>query len=54
MRVQEDIIRDIRFVTDDFMFINRVAGILVCDDYVLLQKPVDCSAFALPGGRLHY
>ncbi len=46
--------RDIRFVTDDYMFSYRVAGILVCDGYVLLQKPVGGSAFAFPGGQVSF
>lgn len=43
--------RDILFHTDDFVFGYRVAGICIQNGAVLLQKPVDSSDYAFPGGH---
>lgn len=43
---------DILFKTDDWIFSYRVAGICVRDGKVLLQKPVNDTAYAFPGGHV--
>lgn len=43
---------DILFKTDSWVFSYRVAGICVENGCVLLQKPVDDTAFAFPGGHV--
>lgn len=42
---------DILFKTDDFVFSYRVAGILIKDDKILLQKPVN-DDYAFIGGHV--
>ena len=42
---------DILFRTDDFIFSYRIAGILIRDNKILLQKPTNDSGFAVPGGH---
>lgn len=43
--------RDILFRQDDFIFSYRVAGILMHEGKILLQRPVD-DDFAIPGGHV--
>ena len=43
--------RDILFKQDDFIFSNRVAGVLMHEGKILLQRPVD-DDFAIPGGHV--
>jgi 8-oxo-dGTP pyrophosphatase MutT (NUDIX family) len=43
---------DILFRSDNFMFSYRVAGILVQNGKVLVQKPDDSVAYAFPGGHV--
>ena len=45
---------DILFHTDAFVFSYRVAGVLLRDGKILLQKPTDDSGFALPGGHVEF
>jgi 8-oxo-dGTP pyrophosphatase MutT (NUDIX family) len=42
------------FKTDDFIFSYRVAGILIRDGKVLLQKPTNYEGYAFPGGHVGY
>ncbi len=43
--------RDILFKTDEFVFSYRVAGLLIKDDKILLQKPKD-DDYAIIGGHV--
>lgn len=43
---------DILFKTDDYVFSYRVAGILVQNGKVLLQKPTNDTGYAFPGGHV--
>lgn len=43
---------DVIFKTEDYLFSYRVAGILVRNGKVLLQKPTNDSAYAFPGGHV--
>lgn len=43
--------RDILFKQDDFIFSYRVAGVLMHEGRILLQKPVN-DDFAIPGGHV--
>jgi len=45
---------DILFHRDDYVFSYRVAGILVCNGKVLVQKPNDSNAYAFPGGHVSF
>lgn len=45
---------DIIFKTDEYVFSYRVAGILVHNEMVLLQRPVGESGFAAPGGHVAF
>ena len=40
---------DILFRTDEYVFSYRVAGICIEEGKVLLQKPINDTAFAFPG-----
>ena len=42
---------DILFKTEDWVFSYRVAGICVRNGKVLLQKPLNDTAYAFPGGH---
>lgn len=42
---------DILFKTEEFVFSYRVAGILIHNGKVLLQKPTNDMGFAFPGGH---
>ena len=44
---------DILFRRDDLLFSYRVAGVLICDGKILLQKPVD-DDYALIGGHVAF
>jgi ADP-ribose pyrophosphatase YjhB (NUDIX family) len=46
--------QEIILKTDTFVFSYRVAGILIRDDKILLQKPVDDDGYALPGGHVSF
>ena len=43
---------DIIFKTNDYVFSYRVAGILKHNNKVLLQRPLNDSGYALPGGHV--
>ena len=43
---------DILFHTNDYIFSYRVAGICIKNDKILLQKPINDTAFAFPGGHV--
>ncbi|MGI6621193.1 MAG: NUDIX hydrolase [Bacillota bacterium] len=43
---------EIFFEQDNYIFSYRVAGILIRDGKVLLQKPVDDDGYAFPGGHV--
>jgi ADP-ribose pyrophosphatase YjhB (NUDIX family) len=46
--------KDILFRTDEYIFSYRVAGILIRDGKVLLQKPTNDTGFAFPGGHVSF
>ena len=46
--------RDILFTSENDLFSYRVAGILIRDEKVLLQKPEDDDGYALPGGHVSF
>lgn len=46
--------RDISYNTDKLAFSYRVAGIVVRDGKVLLQKPLDDDGYAFPGGQVMF
>jgi len=43
---------DILFHRDNYVFSYRVAGILLRDNKILLQKPTNDTAYAIPGGHV--
>lgn len=43
---------DILFKTDEYVFSYRVAGLLLHNGKVLLQKPQNDTAYAIPGGHV--
>lgn len=43
---------DILFKTDKYVFSYRVAGLLLHNGKVLLQKPQNDTAYAIPGGHV--
>ena len=45
---------DILFKTDEWVFSYRVAGLIVQDGKVLLQKPVNDDGYSVPGGHLNF
>ena len=45
---------DILFHHDNYVFSYRVAGILICDNKILLQKPINDIGFAVPGGHVEF
>lgn len=44
--------KDIIFKTNEYVFSYRVAGLLIQNNKVLLQKPTNSTAYALPGGHV--
>lgn len=46
--------RDILFKTDDYVFSYRVAGILVKNNMILLQKPKNDDGYSIPGGHVSF
>jgi len=44
--------RDILFKTENFVFSYRVAGILVKNEKVLLQRPINNTDYSIPGGHV--
>jgi len=47
-------LKDILFHTDDYIFSYRVAGILIMDNHILLQKPTNDKGYAFPGGHVSF
>ncbi|MDO8686538.1 MAG: NUDIX hydrolase [Clostridiales bacterium] len=45
---------DIHFKTERYIFSYRVAGILIHDGSVLLQKPTNDTGYAFPGGHVEF
>lgn len=45
---------EILFKTDTFVFSYRVAGILIHDDKVLQQKPLNDDGYAIPGAHVSF
>lgn len=45
---------DILFHKDDYIFSYRVSGILLRDNKILLQKPVNDTGYAIPGGHVEF
>ena len=45
---------DILFHLDDYVFSYRVAGILLRDNKILLQKPIGDTGYAIPGGHVEF
>ena len=45
---------DILFHTDNYVFSYRVAGILIIDNKILLQKPTNDDGYAFPGGHVAF
>lgn len=43
---------DILFQREDYVFSYRVAGILLRDNKILLQKPTNDTGYAIPGGHV--
>lgn len=46
--------KDIIFKTDEYVFSYRVAGLLIHNGKVLLQRPEDDNAYAIPGGHVAF
>lgn len=44
--------KDILFKTDEYVFSYRVAGVLIQNGKVLLQRPQNDSSYAFPGGHV--
>lgn len=47
-------INDILFKTEEFVFSYRVAGILIKDKKILLQKPINDDCYSIPGGHVSF
>ena len=45
---------DILFHRDDYVFSYRVAGILLREGKILLQKPINDTGYAIPGGHVEF
>lgn len=45
---------DILYKTDDYVFSYRVAGILIRQGKVLLQKPKNDDGYSIPGGHVGF
>ena len=46
--------KDVLFRTDEFIFSYRVAGILIKDEKILLQKPEKDDGYSIPGGHVSF
>ena len=46
--------QDILFKTDDFIFSYRVAGLLIKNNKILLQRPISDTGYAIPGGHVSF
>ena len=45
---------DILFKTEDFVLSYRVAGLLIVNEKILLQRPVNDTAYSIPGGHVSF
>lgn len=45
---------DILFQQDEYKFSYRVAGLLIHDGHILLQKPFNDTIYAVPGGHVAF
>ncbi len=45
---------DIIFRTDTFVFSYRIAGILIHNNKILLQKPLNDDGYSIPGGHVSF
>ena len=46
--------QDIIFKTEDYVFSYRVAGILIHNERILLQKPINDDGYSFPGGHVAF
>jgi len=46
--------KDFIFKTNEFVFSYRIAGILIYNNKVLLQKPLNDNGFSIPGGHVSF
>ena len=46
--------KDILFKNDDFVFSYRVAGLLIKNNKILLQRPISDTGYAIPGGHVSF
>lgn len=46
--------KDILFKTNEFIFSYRVAGVLIRDNKILLQKPKNDDGYSIPGGHVNF
>lgn len=46
--------QDILIKTDDYIFSYRVAGILIKNGKILLQKPLNDKGYSIPGGHIAF
>lgn len=46
--------KDIILKTDEFVFSYRVAGILIRDKKILLQKPKNDDGYSIQGGHVSF
>jgi ADP-ribose pyrophosphatase YjhB (NUDIX family) len=46
--------KDILFKTEEFVFSYRVAGILIRNNKILLQKPKNDDGYSVPGGHVSF
>lgn len=46
--------KDILFKTEEFVFSYRVAGILIRNNKILLQKPKNDDGYSIPGGHVSF
>jgi len=46
--------QEVIFTTPSFVFSYRVAGLLIHQDKILLQKPLDDDGYAIPGGHVSF
>ena len=54
MKVGLSNMSDIIFKTENYVFSYRVAGILIHNGKVLLQKPTNDTGYAFPGGHVEF
>lgn len=46
--------KDILFNHEQYKFSYRIAGVLIHNGFVLLQKPVDDDGYSIPGGHVDF